>query len=257
MKKVPILLALLLMSAFSFVRAEEPVKDENRSFYTGNVYYEKKDYAKALENYRAALNMGIESGNLYYNMGNTYLKLGKIGYAILFYEKAMRLIPQDGDLKSNMVYVKAFSPGSATVKPSGFGLVSAIIKSPFGDLNLNGVAIAAIALYLISISVAILFLVTPFLVKRLRIVFALLLIAFLWSSVVFGVRYYEEEILKKGVVVVKSAETKYEPVESSATYYKVQEGDEVTVLGTRDGWRHIRRQDGKPAWTVESAVEEI
>ena len=256
MKRILTLLVLFVSLVFA-VRADEPAKDENRSFYTGNVYYEKKDYAKALENYRAAFDMGIESGNLYYNMGNASLKMGKIGYAILFYEKAMRLIPQDGDLKSNMVYAKAFSSGASTAQPSGMGFIAALIKSPFGDLNLNGVAIVTIALYLLSVGMAILFLVTPFFVRRLRILFILAIFAFLWSGAVFGIRYYEEEILKKGVVVVKAAEAKYEPVESSTTYYKVQEGDEVTVMGTRDGWRHIRRPDGKSAWISETVVEEI
>ncbi|MEI6863042.1 MAG: tetratricopeptide repeat protein, partial [Candidatus Omnitrophota bacterium] len=186
MKKVLMLLILLISSAFPAF-AEDPVKDENRSFYTGNVYYEKKDYAKAMQNYRAALEMGIESGNLYYNMGNAYLKMGKVGYAVLFYEKAMRLIPQDGDLKSNMVYARAFSSGSAAAEPSGLDFIAALIKSPFGDLNLNAVAISTIALYLLSIIMAILFLVTPFLVKKLRILFIFTIFAFLWSGLVFGV----------------------------------------------------------------------
>lgn len=256
MKRSLALLLLLVSAAFS-VYADEPVKDENRSFYTGNVYYEKKDYAKALENYNAALGMGIESGNLYYNMGNAYLKMGKIGYAILSYERAMRLIPQDGDLKSNMIYAKAFAPGTSAIEPSGLGYAAALIKSPFGDLNLNVVAISAISFFLISVVMGILFLVTPFLVRRLRILFVISIFMLLWSALVFGIRYYEEEVLKKGVVVIKTAEARYEPVESATVYYKVQEGDEVTVLGTRDGWRHIRRADGKSAWVNEAAVEEI
>jgi len=256
MKKVLIFLVLLVSVAFP-VFADDPVQDENRSFYTGNVYYEKKDYTKALENYRAALDMGIESGSLYYNIGNAYLKTGKIGYAILFYEKAARLIPQDGDLKSNMMYAKAFVPGTSPVEPSILSRAASLIKFPFGDLNLNVVAVTAIVFYLLSVGMAILFLVTPFFVRRLRIFFILAVFAFLWSGLVFAVRYYEEEVLKKGVVVVKSAEAKYEPVESSTKYFKVQEGDEVTVLGTREGWRHIRRPDGKSAWISEDSVEEI
>jgi len=256
MKIFLILLALLMPAAFP-VSADELARDENRSFYTGNVYYEKKDYAKALENYRVALDMGIESGNLYYNMGNAYFKMGKIGYAILFYEKAMRLIPQDGDLKSNMIYAKAFVPSTTAPGLSGLSYISALIKSPFGDLNLNVVAIATITLFLIAVGMAIFFLVTPFLAKRLRILFILAVFALFWSGLVFGIRYFEEEILKKGVVVVKTAEAKYEPVESSTTYYKVQEGDDVTILGTREGWRHIRRPDGKSAWVNEATVEEI
>ena len=256
MNKILAIFALLVIPAAA-VFAEEQIKDENRSFYTGNVYYEKKDYAKALENYRAALDMGLESGSLYYNMGNAYLKMGKTGYAVLFYEKAMRLIPQDGDLKSNMVYAKAFGSGDSLPQPSGFAAVIDFIKSPFKDLNLNAVAIIALGVYLAVIVIGILFLLTPFLVKRLKAPLILLAIILVWIGIVFGVRYYEEEVLKKGVCVVKSADAKYEPIESSTVYYKISEGAEVTVLSTRDGWRHIRRSDGKSAWVKEDTVEEI
>lgn len=256
MRKIPAL-CLLLMVLASAAPAEEKVRDENRFFYTGNVYYEKKDYIKALENYRAALDMGLESGGLYYNMGNAYLKLGKVGYAVLFYEKAMRLIPQDGDLKSNIVYAKAFIPGGAHAQPSWLEKAAGYIKAPFGDLNLNAMAIVSIAIYLIVVGIGILFLLTPFLVRRLKIAYILVVIALFWSGLAFGIRYYEEEFLRKGIVVVKSAEAKYEPLESATTYYKVGEGDEVTVLTTREGWRHIRRPDGKSAWVREDVIEEI
>lgn len=248
---------IILVSVATVIFAEDMVRDENRSFYTGNVYYEKKDYPKALENYRAALDMGLESGSLYYNIANTYLKMGKIGYAVLFYEKAVRLMPQDGDLKSNLAYARTFAPGSSPSRPSGFEAAAAFIKSPFDDFNLNVVAIVSIGVYIFTVILAMVFLVNPFLVRKLKIVFWIMVVVTVWCSVVFGIRYYNEEFLKKGIVVAKAAEAKYEPVESSTVYYKVQEGDEVTILATRDGWRHIKRSDGKTAWVDEKSVEDI
>jgi tetratricopeptide (TPR) repeat protein len=257
MNKKAALFIMMLFIAVVPAHADDQANDENKSFYTGNVYYEKKDYAKALENYRAALDMGLESGNLYYNIGNAYLKTGKPGYAILFYEKARRLIPQDGDLKSNLVYARAMVPAAAGGETSGLNAVAGFLRSPFGDINLNAVAILTLALYLVTVILGIIFMLTPFMVRKLKIIFVILLLALIWSSAAFTMRYYDEEFLKKGITVAKSADAKYEPIESSTTYYKIGEGDEVTILDTREGWRHVRRSDGKSAWVKEDAVGEI
>lgn len=258
------LLILLLVTAIEsagVIKAgsaqDEQKPDENRLFYTGGVYYEKKDYEKAIANYRAALGMGLESGNLYYNMGNAYLKTGRYGYAILFYEKAKRLIPQDGDLKSNLIYARSMVPGQGAEPDRKLGFASKVIKAPFGDINLNAVAITALVLYMLIVMTAIFFMLNPYRAKKIRFLLILLLIVFLWSAAAFAIRYYEDEFLKKGVTVVKSADARFEPIDDSTAFYKLQEGDEVVVLNTRDGWRRVIRSDGKVGWVSESAVEEI
>ena len=80
-------------------------------FYQANTYYSMEKYNKAIEAYEEALNSGFESGNLYYNLANSYFKNGRLGEAILNYEKAMRLIPRDSDLKLNYEYAKSFIKG--------------------------------------------------------------------------------------------------------------------------------------------------
>ena len=52
---------------------EKPL-DPNKLFYSANSLYEKREYEKALEEYNKILAMGIDSGPLYYNMGNSYFK---------------------------------------------------------------------------------------------------------------------------------------------------------------------------------------
>ena len=73
----------------------------------------------------------------------------------------------------------------------------------------------------------------------------------------FAIRYHNEEVLRRGIVVMKEAESKYEPIDASVNYYKLQEGDEVLVLETRGGWRRVKRPDGKIGWVKKEAVEEI
>ena len=46
-----------------------------------------------------------ESATLYYNLGNAYYLLGEIGQSVVAYEKALRLAPQDEDIRANLKFV--------------------------------------------------------------------------------------------------------------------------------------------------------
>ena len=80
-----------------------------------NQLYEKKEYPKAAEVYEIIASK-VRNGNVYYNLGNTYFKLGQRGKAILYYERARQLMPRDKDIRGNLRYAislnkdKQFAP---------------------------------------------------------------------------------------------------------------------------------------------------
>lgn len=47
------------------------------------------------------------SAKLYYNLGNTYYRLGQPGKAIIAYERALRLNPADDDARENLAFVNS------------------------------------------------------------------------------------------------------------------------------------------------------
>jgi tetratricopeptide (TPR) repeat protein len=246
---------VLLFAGCVFAQ-EEKKEDPNKLFYVGNSLYEKRDYSKAVEEYLKVRDLGLESGNLYYNLGNSFFKLGKIGYAILNYERAHRMMPQDKDLKANLAYAKSLVGTSSFELPSRNPVVSAV-KEPFKDFNLNALAVMALFFYLMAIGIAAFFMVNPFFAKRMWPVLVIFLAVFFISMAAFAIRYYDEDILKRGIVVQKEADCKYEPIDKSTLFYKLQEGDAVVILNTRSGWCQIKRLDGKIAWVKKEAIEEI
>ena len=60
----------------------------------GNHFYQKQQYDKAIESYSKVLNEGYESAELYFNLGNAYYRKGSLGYAILNFERALKLSPR-------------------------------------------------------------------------------------------------------------------------------------------------------------------
>jgi len=65
----------------------------------------KSLYQKALLRFRNVVDSGTENGKLYYNIANTYWRLGNIGQAIVNYRRAEQFMPEDANLKHNLNYV--------------------------------------------------------------------------------------------------------------------------------------------------------
>src|SRR3990172_12167297 len=95
--------SILILCLFSSANGEM-AQNPKYTFYKANTLYEEGKFDEAIVEYQKLLKDNVESGNLYYNLGNCYFKKGEPGRAILNYERAKRLIPQDSDLKSNYEY---------------------------------------------------------------------------------------------------------------------------------------------------------
>ena len=53
--------------------------------------YQESDFEGALSSYLRVVEAGLESGEVYYNIGNAYFKVGDLARAILYYERARRM----------------------------------------------------------------------------------------------------------------------------------------------------------------------
>jgi len=253
MKKHILSILLFLLFICQALAADGNPKDPGQTFYRANALYEKGDYANAVEGYKSLLDSGIESGNLYYNIGNAFFKLGKLGYAILNYERARRLIPQDSDLKANLDYARSLAGDEARQKNPIFR----IIKLPFRYLSMNNLTLTVCAIYLLTILLLVVSILNRLLAKRIRFLTIFFSGIFVFALAAFAIRYYEEEVLKYGVIVEKEVECKYEPIDKSTTYYSLGEGSKIIILKVRNDWCQIKRLDGKIAWVKRVAVEKI
>ncbi|MDR2907953.1 MAG: tetratricopeptide repeat protein, partial [Bacteroidales bacterium] len=76
------------------------------TFEQGNDFYAAENYKQAAASYLTVVKSGFVSPELYYNLGNSYFRLGDYPHAILYYEKAKRLSPKDPDLLMNLGIAK-------------------------------------------------------------------------------------------------------------------------------------------------------
>ena len=75
--------SLVLMFAGVALLRPVHVMGQGEMFELGNQLYQEDDFAGAIEAYEAVLEVGWESPDLYYNLGNSYFKFGDLGRSIL------------------------------------------------------------------------------------------------------------------------------------------------------------------------------
>lgn len=107
-------------------------------FKQGNDLFEAKQYDSAVTIYSQVVSMGLESAPLYFNLGNAYFKAGDLGRAILYYEKARKLNPDDPDIQGNLDFAKRFT----SIQMEGVQLnpISSLFESIVRPYRLNTLA---------------------------------------------------------------------------------------------------------------------
>ena len=252
------LILICLLSVFCAAGAEETDRPKAAPalFYKANSHYEQGDFQKAQDVYGEILRQGIRSANLYYNMGNTYFKLGSLGRAVLYYEKAIALAPQDADLKANLEYAESLVEGQAA--PSQKMWLVRFLDNLTSQLSLDSLATAISILYYILaclVALGIIYRKGP---RKMLLwpVAGLALISVIAVSS-FAVRIYEMEFLRPAIIIQEETECRFEPFDGATVYFKIREGNKVFVLLTKKGWSKIRRLDGKTGWLKNDAIETI
>ena len=70
-------------------------------FVRGNYYFDNEKYVQAARSYERLLN-SVEHADLYYNLGNSYYRMGEVGHAVWAYEKGLQFEPRNRDIKHNL-----------------------------------------------------------------------------------------------------------------------------------------------------------
>ena len=99
MKRFIFILALMIGS-FSFAQTSSEL------FSKANDFYKNGQYAKAAQLYSNIEKSGLESDDLFFNLGNSYYKLNKVAPSIYYYDKALKLNPLHQDASNNLTFAK-------------------------------------------------------------------------------------------------------------------------------------------------------
>ena len=243
-------LILLLINQHLFSN-QDP--SNNDLFKKANLLYKEGKFEESIEHYRKLVDVGVVNGTLFFNLGNSHFRTGKIGYAILYYEKARKFIPRDRELNENLQFVQTFTQDRIENRRPAF-----LLFLLYGFLELftfKEVGIFVSIIFSITLVCSILFLLNKQLVffKNLSIS---LLVIFLFSFILLFLKFKMVNT-KRGIVLVDSADVKSAPSDNATLEFIIHEGTEFQILESIKEWSKIKLKDGKTAWLASNTFGNI
>lgn len=243
-------LALLLLFQAAFTTPAD-------AFQKAEALYQEERYPEAIEIYESIRASGVEDGVLYYNLANAYFKSGRLGFAILSYERALKLMPGDEDVRANLAFADELVSGG--LEPPPLPLLVRWIVNLYQIARPGSLAQALSLAFLIGgVSFTVLLLDRwPSLRTAALVVLAgsgvVTLLA--GASLVAKVRAESNRI--EAVVVTENAYVRSGPGESSPRLAEIHEGLKVRVLGEREGFLQVSLANGLTGWVPRGQVERI
>jgi tetratricopeptide (TPR) repeat protein len=239
---------MIVLINFSFAQ------DVGTLFKQGNDFYKAKNYKEAINSYQKIIDSGEKSPVVYYNLGNSFYRSGMIGYAILYYEKALKLAPGDEDIIHNIKIASARTTDKVDVVPKLFLFVW--WDSIVALFNINTWSILAYIFFLLLLdSILLFFFSRSALLNRISFFGGIFVAAALLLSIIFLYsRINVEYSFKYAVVVETSSNVKSSPDENSLNSFVVHEGLRLRIDDNIDNWYKIRLEDGKIGWIEKKAV---
>jgi tetratricopeptide (TPR) repeat protein len=248
---------LIILLLFSCNLNYSFADDLNESMQKAADYYRQGEFDNAIDIYEKLRNDGYEGTSIYFNLANSYYRIGKLGYAILNYERALKNSPSDEDVKHNLAFAKLSTVDRIQPLPTFF--LFEWWESMLAALSVNGWTIAAFIFYFVLILFFTLYFFAKTVSQQKVILFsglaALVILAINVSLLIVKINREESHI--SGVVVEQSITVKTSPDIKSTDAFVIHEGLKVKLEDKLDGWVRIRLADGKVGWLLEENIEQI
>jgi len=215
-------------------------------FALGNRYFRIEKYDYALDTYSAILEQ-VEHPDLYFNMGNTFYRLGDVGKAVWAYEKGLQFSPRQKDLNHNLDIVNTRVQDRIEM-PQGYFFIEwySSLKNQYTLQDLivwGGLMILLFSLAGFFKEFGILDMVFA---GRTQIFFLIL------TVVIHGLaldKYWELSDREEGVVVSSVVNVRSAPVDrDEKVIFRIHEGLKVDIAQSQPGWFEIILLDGKKGW---------
>jgi tetratricopeptide (TPR) repeat protein len=245
---------IILVAILTFFSVKIFAGEKERHFAEGNTYYQNGQYTKAVEAYQKIVDMGYESGSVYYNLGNCYYKMQDIGRTILYYERAKRLIPGDEDLKANLALANLAVVDK--INPHSEFVLNRIIQWFIHLLPQMILGVVAIGFYLATVVSLVIWIVSRKRVVRLiglrmSTLFGILFFIF-GFSLLGNVREAETNI--EAVVLVDKVDVMGAPSDEGVEVFSLHEGTKVRIDQRTKDWIEIILADGKVGWVKQEVL---
>ncbi len=243
--------ALLALAAFLLAPAArgDAAPEAHGLFFSANQAFRDNDFSRAAQDYETLARQGRAGADVFFNLGNAYFRMGRLGLAIVNYERARILAPRDPDVDYNLRHAQGMRTDEAE-KPGDFPAMGWLAKITGREAFLAFAVLNALF----------------FLVLTLRSFrswewtwYAAIGLAILWTAGAFagGLKVYQAATDRRAVVVDDRIEVRAGPDEKETLLFVLHAGTVVDQEREEDGWRLVRFSEDKRGWTPDAGVAPV
>ena len=242
---------LTLILLFSPSRAAERA-DLGSSFLQGINYYNQGDYSKAVSAFSTIAVSGVKNGKLYYNLGNSFLKNGDLGRAVLWFERSLKMIPNDPDLNFNLDYALSMLKDEIEEKINPIFRVLFFWKEMYSPKTFQWTAISLNLIFWVVM-------ILRFLMKKRLLKtpgYVILFFVMIFSFTAFY-SFYSERYKREAVILPEKISIRSGLTEGSTELFILHSGTKVIVQKEMQGFYRIYFSKGKIGWIKKEDAEVI
>lgn len=251
-KRIAVLVATILLTAFhAFAQSPEQLANQAAKAYN------LKQYPEAIALYEKVISNGYESYSLYYNLGNAYFRNNENAPAVLFYEKALKLAPNNEDIKHNIEVVNSKLIDKVEMVPELFykrwwkQILNLMDIDILATLN---ILMITFALILIAVYIA----VSNLLIRKISFWAGIALLFFFSIGVTAAAqRNHYLTGQHEAIIFIQNVNIKSSPDENSKDIFVLHEGTKVKLLDVVAEWQEIRIANGSTGWIKASDIRKI
>lgn len=245
--------AMLIFSFAINAFAQQP----DLMYKQANDLYKHEKYDEAIELYGKIIFGGYPSSEIYFNLGNAYYKTGNIAAAILNYERAHRLAPEEDDIEYNLKLANMQTIDKIEPTPMVFyqkWWMSLLGSSTVDERSKTGLLCFFISAFIfmvyLFISNSTVKMIT-FFSSVLIFLVALFFFTLAWSQHAYQSNHREAIVFSTNEFVKSSPETE------GKNLFMLHSGTKVEVMDELQGWLKIKIANGNQGWIATDAVEKI
>ncbi|MGR6086676.1 MAG: tetratricopeptide repeat protein [Arcticibacter sp.] len=252
----PTFICMLLICCLG-VKGQADNESASKAYKQANDLYKSQNYSPALALYDSLIKVGYRSFELEYNTGNAYYRTGQIAQAILHYERALLLSPNEPDAEHNLRMAYLSTVDKIDPTPVLF------YQQWWRDFAYGGTILGKSVWTIILLWLAAIFFASYLFLKNPKIrrwsfyLFSTCLVVGLlsWALVENHDNYMHDN--KGAIITTDATYVKGSPTDDGANLFMLHLGTKVTVVDGLETWKKIRLANGNEGWIIASDITEI
>jgi tetratricopeptide (TPR) repeat protein len=250
----PSALAVLTVGLASVCIAQ-PAANINGVFTDGCDLYDQGDFDTAVRHFESLVTKGVRNADVYYNLGNSYYKMGDTGRAVASYRRALLLSPRDKVARANLDLLRSivgFRDTTSSFDMDDVGTLPLRLASPRELYSMFYVV------YYLTVFcfLGVLFFNGRMRMRSLRILVVLLVV----TAAVYGFARYGTSRFSsgtEGVIIAAYAEFMSGPGNAFDELATLPDGVEVRLRARSGLWVEVELRTGDIGWVRQDDLEAI